>query len=275
MESQLKNWPASSSTGCVIGSPSDFATGGCSCVDVNPATALSCGADSGRSTRAMETSSIQKAFCLHTFPKCKSVKYIEDHVEAFEEMVDKHGQMLIDHAPGHLAVMVKNTLPTEMQDELLNHPEVRDWEAIIDWCRKKMTYKNQKHLASFYKPGSLRVAALSRPKESGDESDDDEPARPRGRQAAGPVASLSPELNDLLVAALQHTRPHKRTPSPGRDAKKRFVWAGGCHECGGDHMKRDCPAWTKLMAANHNKMPEGHVNAYSKALDAFRKKKRH
>jgi hypothetical protein len=49
------------------------------------------------------------------------------------------------------------------------------------------------------------------------------------------------------------------------------MWTGGCHECGGDHMKKDCSKWKKLMADNSNKMPTGHINAYSKARDKWMK----
>lgn len=80
-----------------------------------------------------------------------------------------------------------------------------------------------------------------------------------------------PQLTEI-VAALKDQRPPKRSNSPRLGDKKRFVWSGGCHECGGDHLKKDCDKWQAVLSKNHNNMPEGHVNAYSKARDAFNKK---
>ena len=31
------------------------------------------------------------ADCLHTFPKCRSEKELEEHLDAWEEMLDKYG----------------------------------------------------------------------------------------------------------------------------------------------------------------------------------------
>ena len=36
-------------------------------------------------------------------------------------------------------------------------------------------------------------------------------------------------------------------------------------------MKAECPKWQKVLAANSGKMPESHVNAYSKARDTWNK----
>ena len=37
-------------------------------------------------------------------------------------------------------------------------------------------------------------------------------------------------------------------------------------------MKKDCSKWKDLMAKSGNGIPEGHVNAYTRARDAFNKK---
>lgn len=67
------------------------------------------------------------------------------------------------------------------------------------------------------------MAALSRADNSGDGSDVKEPTKSRGHQAAAPFAALTQELDDIIVATLQHARPFRRARSPGCDAKKTFV----------------------------------------------------
>ena len=36
-------------------------------------------------------------------------------------------------------------------------------------------------------------------------------------------------------------------------------------------MKGDCSKWQKVLKENGGRMPAGHINAYSKARDAFNK----
>ena len=80
-------------------------------------------------------------------------------------------------------------------------------------------------------------------------------------------------MAEVIVAALQrHDKRGRPLKAQADRDKKRFVWTGGCHECGCDHMKRDCQKWQKLMAESNNNIPEGHTNAYTKARDAFNKK---
>ena len=184
-------------------------------------------------------------------------------------MLDKFGSQLIEFAPAHLKVMVRNTLPKEMETELLDHPEVDTWEEIIDWCKKKLAYKNQKNLASYLKPGSMKVNALK--SEVDDDSEEDVAPRGRVRRADEPpsMSTQVAKLTEMVTALTQGKRP-PRSPSPA--SKTRFVWPGGCHECGDDHFKKDCDKWKKVLSQNGDKMPDGHVNAYSKARDAFNKK---
>ena len=214
------------------------------------------------------------ADCLHQYPKCRSEKELEEHLDAWEEMLDKYGGQLIEYAPGHVRVMLIKTLPHEVENELLDHPELDSWERILDDLRRKLIYKHQKHLASYIKPGSARVHAVRRQEQS-DSEDEDEPA-PRGRSHTKAVKASMPSLSDpatieAVVAAVMR-RQGGRDRSSSRDKNKpKFIWKGGCHECGGDHFKRDCPKWVKLMKDHGDRMPDGHTNAYSKARDAFNK----
>ena len=210
------------------------------------------------------------ADALHSFPKCKQMKDLEEHLDDWEEMVDLYGGGLAVSAPSHLRVMLVKTLPSEVENELLEHPELNTMEKIIDYLRAKLIYKNQKHLASYIRPGQSRVNVM----QSQEESDDDDEDIGRGTEkkasanALTQIAQMLAQQTEMIAAF--HKKGPKRQPSPKPGAKK-FVWTGGCHECGGDHMKKDCEKWKKVLAANGGKMPAGHVNAYTRARDAFNK----
>ena len=210
---------------------------------------------------------------LHTFPKCKSTKPadMEEHLDDWEEMVDLYGQQLQMHAPMSLRVMLLRTLPKEVEDEILDRPLLRTMEQIIEYLREKLMYKNQKALASFIRPSSQRMNALrKRQEEESDDDDDDEATTTKTSGVQQSIAALT-ETVTQLVAAVGKGSTTPRSGSPAA-RKPKFVWKGGCHECGGDHMKRDCAKWKKLMEENGNKIPEGHVNAYTRARDAHNKK---
>ena len=208
---------------------------------------------------------------LHAFPKCKQVKELEEHLDDWEEMVDLYGGALSMHAPGHLRVMLLKTLPTETEAEIMDHPELRTMESIIDYLRSRLLYRNQKHLASYIRPGASRVSALRQPQ---DDSDDDEedaaPVRGRPERKGGTVDLIAKMLEKQteMMAAFRPKSPRRKS-SPARG--KKFMWTGGCHECGADHMKKDCSKWKNVLEKNGGKLPAGHVNAYTRARDAFNK----
>ena len=216
---------------------------------------------------------------LHTFPKCKSSKEkeVEEHLDDYEELVDLYGKQLQLHAPMSLRVMLLRSLPKELEDEILDKPHLRTMEEIIEYLRQKLSYRNQKSLASYIRPSSQRMSALRRVQEdeSEDDEDDNQPTArasgSRGRSSAtdARITALTDTVSQL-VAAVGQKPPQRRAPSP--KTKTRFAWKGGCHECGGDHMKRECQKWKKLMSENNDKIPDGHVNAYTKARDAYNKK---
>ena len=95
-------------------------------------------------------------------------------------MVDKFGSQLIEFAPGHLRVMAMKTLPSEVESEMLDKPELKTWEQIIEHCRRKFAYKNQKLLASYIKPGTTRITSIQRQEDSDD--DDEEEISQKKRQ---------------------------------------------------------------------------------------------
>ena len=107
--------------------------------------------------------------------------------------------------------------------------------------------------------------------ESSDSDDDDEPTK---RATRGRDKTWRPDPRDMetmIAAMVRKQMKGNRTTSPARDQKKRFIWDKGCHECGGDHMKSECGKLKKLMSDNNGRMPPGHINAYSKARDAWNK----
>ena len=162
--------------------------------------------------------------CLHAFPKCKSTKELEEHLDAWEEMLEKYGGQLVEYAPSHVKIMLIKTLPSETEAELFEHPELDTWEKILDWCRKRLLYKNQKFLASYLRPGSSRINAVRRQDDSDDDEDDPVPVKPRRGNPAPTMPDLS--AMETMVAAVMRKQMKKgaRSTSPGND-KKRFVWS--------------------------------------------------
>ena len=63
------------------------------------------------------------ATALHTFPKCESIKHLDGHFDAWEDPKEEFGQEL-SNAPGQLLVMFKETLPTSVNNELIDWPSV-------------------------------------------------------------------------------------------------------------------------------------------------------
>ena len=76
------------------------------------------------------------ADCLHQFPRCRSEKELEEHLDAWEERLDKYGGQLIEYAPGHVRVMLIKTLPNDIENELLDHPELGSCEQVLDYLRR-------------------------------------------------------------------------------------------------------------------------------------------
>ena len=147
-------------------------------------------------------------------------------------MLDKYGQPLIDYAPAHVRVMLIKTLPAEIETELFDKPELDTWEKIMDWCRKRLAYKNQKHLASYLRPGMSRVNAL-RPQDESDDDDDEPQARaPRGRS----VNALMPDMDSVetMVAAIMRKQMKGRRSTTSRQDEEKIclgwwlsrVWRG-------------------------------------------------
>ena len=79
---------------------------------------------------------------LQSFPKLKNMKDLEEHIEDYEEMVDLYGGGLATSAPAHLRAMFIKTFPAELEEKLLEHPELTTIEKITDHLRQKISYKN-------------------------------------------------------------------------------------------------------------------------------------
>ena len=79
-----------------------------------------------------------------------------------------------------------------------------------------------------------------------------------------PSLSDPATIEAVVAAVMKRQGGRERSSSRGKN-KPKFAWKGGCHECGGDHFKRECPKWVKSMKDNGDRIAEGHVNAYSKA----------
>ena len=114
-----------------------------------------------------------------------------------------------------------------------------------------------------------KVNSVARRDDTDDEEEDEAP-RGRTRPKADMPSFTGPGNIDAIVAAVMRRQQGGRSNSRDR-TKVSFKWGGGCHECGADHFKKDCPKWIKLMKENNDRMSEGHINAHSNAATLLTK----
>ena len=121
-------------------------------------------------------------------------------------------------------------MPHDIENGLLNHPDVYSRERILDDLRKKLIYKHQKHLASYIKTESTGVHAVRRQEES-DDAEDDEPA-PRGGTHTKVAKTSMPSLNDpatieAVLAAVMRRQGGRGRSNSRNKCKPKFIWKGG------------------------------------------------
>ena len=92
---------------------------------------------------------------LHTFPKCKKVEHLGDHLDAWENLKEEFGQ--------ELSVVFKKTLPTSITNELIDWPSVRTYEEVLAFCRRRTDYRKEHDLCEFAKKKMLTNMRLNSP----------------------------------------------------------------------------------------------------------------
>ena len=246
---------------------------------------------------------------LKDWPKCTNVQNLEAHMDSWKSCLEEYGSELYA-APSMLRTMLIGILPAEIENEIMDKPELEreDYVGIFQWVKKRIEYKRQKALADFArKSGGGLVAAVTSAGQAASDSGSDiqypvhvDPFTDAGKSKTSPgtsatVAPPPPSLEGMptrqemreLINALKRQPSRARSPSPRNPrnprtdgAKVKFAWnADDCWHCAGKHKREDCQAWQKLMKAHNGttpraqwKSPPGYVSAKAKAYAAWKEK---
>ena len=221
---------------------------------------------------------------LQEWPKCKDASHLAQHLDSWLECLETHNQELM-HAPNILRSMILGIIPTDYEDEILVRPEIVSYLDIVDFCKRRLTYRRQKELSELTRrpPNEARINALK-----GDEGADDEkmpswamklfkaipkvPApHPAPRPAKPESRGRQEEEEDSISAAIRAASPSSRRAF---NLKFRF---NGCWHCGEKGHSRKpnpakgitgCPKFKKLKQQHGGGPPQGYKGAYEKARDA-------
>ena len=99
---------------------------------------------------------------LKDWPKCTNALQLEAHLDSWMACLEEYGSELYA-APNMLKTMLIGILPQEIENEIMDKPELEgnDYRGIFDWCKKRIEYKRQKALAEFArKSGGNIIAAV-------------------------------------------------------------------------------------------------------------------
>ena len=226
---------------------------------------------------------------LETFPQCQSVPQMGAHLDAWDDLFAEFGQEL-EQAPIKLFTMFKSKLPTSIINELLDHPEITDYDSLKAFCRRRTEFRKEQELCESTKKRILaktRLGAMPMVHEPASETE----GAPKGRAEERTTRRQADWRNEqvcagdvdaMIVAAMTRNgnrgndRPggRSKTPprgrSPGnRSERVRFMWDGSCWHCKSKDHKRDtCEAYKKICGSD-GKAPDGYVSAYHKAKKAW------
>ena len=244
---------------------------------------------------------------LKDWPKCTHVLQLEAHLDSWMACLEEYGSELYA-APNMLKTMLLGVLPSEIENEIMDKPELdgADYKGIFDWCKKRIEYKRQKALAEFArKSGGNLVAALipdvSQSTASGMEATYPTPIDPfavpenQSRSSAPTPVAAAPtppagyptieQMNELIAALKGQPARPPRNPRPKAGArpapgKTKFIWnPDDCWHCKGKHKREECPAWQKIMKAHNGSIaraqwtsPPGYISAKAEAYAAWKEK---
>ena len=175
--------------------------------------------------------------------------------------------------------MLLGVIPQEYEDEILIRPEIKTYKEIIEFCKKRTTYKRQKALSELTRRPGGKINALIEQTE-----DDDKIPTWAMKLFAGKLPNLVPpppaphEAQRVRQVPTDDTLAAIREGSPaGRRAFNMKFRFNGCWHCGEKGHSRKpnpakgiagCPKFEKLKSQNGGSPPAGYKGAYEKARDA-------
>ena len=100
---------------------------------------------------------------LQEFPKCTSMSKLSEHLDDWVDVLATYGEEL-SHCPRLLKNMVMGVLPKQLGDEVLEKsykPELRTYDSIIAWAKRKVINVRQKELSEFSRrPAGSHIKSL-------------------------------------------------------------------------------------------------------------------
>ena len=219
---------------------------------------------------------------LKDFPKCRDIHKLEAHLDAWTNCLEEFGSELYA-APGMLTTMAIDLLPEDLENEVIDIPELNTHTKVIAWVKRRLEYKRQKKMADFARKDGGRINAITGIDDNDHQPDMAVPPPPQPHEAPRPEKNLMKAVNQLtqLVAALngggaQRGRGAKPTGarSPrSQSPKTKFFWdPEDCWHCKGKHRREDCKEWITIMKKHNGniprsqwKPPPGYQSAKAKA----------
>ena len=186
---------------------------------------------------------------LKDFPKCRDVHKLEAHLDAWAICLEEFATELYA-APGMLTTMAIDLLPEDLENELIDQPELNSHTKVIAWVKRRLVYKRQKKMADFARKDGGRVNAVT-----GADIDDDHtldvPPPPSPHEAPRNLVKAVNKLTQMEAAL------NGRGDQRGRDAnrptgsrsprlrspnvKAGFPWdPENCWHCAGKHRREIC-----------------------------------
>ena len=216
---------------------------------------------------------------LNTFPKCSSAANLGSHLDSWQELYDEFGDALGNDAL-QLFSKLRDTLPDTTIQDLLDHPEVHDYQTLMAYCRRRTDFKKEQELIAFAKKKIVNRTRMHTMLATGQQEAAPETAHAKSDWRNEQVSAG--DVDAMIVAAMSRdtSRGRVRARTPPRDKRPssrervRFVWDGSCWHCRSkDHQRDKCEAYLKILETNGGKAPEGYVSAFNKAKKAWQANK--
>ena len=207
-----------------------------------------------------------------SFPKCPGMDQIQSHVGEWQLNRTKYGSGISD---AHLKLMFLATLPAEVVSDIKRRTDIVTSQGCVDYVIEQMGTYNDKRLASQQASRLQKTLGNSRPAPLSpllEQPTTQEAPMPDSDAVAS--ASLAAQMVrvEAMVAALNRKPPAGRPAGRGANADKpdpRFEGCWHCHKPG--HVRMDCTAFKKIIAANGGKKPPG----YEGAIENIVRRSRH
>ena len=227
---------------------------------------------------------------LKDFPKCRDSHKLKAHLDAWANCLEEFGAEMYA-APGMLTTMAIDLLPEDLENEVIDQPELDTHTKVIAWVKRRLEYKRQKKMADFAWRDSGRVNAVT-----GFDVDDDHkldvPPPPPPHEAPRNLMKAVNQLTQVVAALngggdqrgqnpnMQTGARSPRPRSPG--GKAGFSWdPEHCWHCAGNHGRETCKECLVIMKKANGNAPRaewktlpGYQSAKAKAYAKWKESRK-